>query len=821
MTTPVFAKNRLAVAISLISLPLGLSATPAFAQEEEAAPAHGRLEEMMVTSARREQTVQDIPINISAVGSQQIEDLRLGNIADISRYVPGLTVIDRGPRNSSADIFVRGLNTTGLGPGFVSDTVAIYMGDIPVDINLKPNDMERVEVLIGPQGTLYGQGTMGGAIRYIPKVADTEQFSGEVRGDVNSTAESDGVGHEIGFTLNVPLIKDTLAFRASADQLNDPGFIDYSYVVRDPGVSNPEPDFSNPDDVAANLRQVKDANGERTVSGRANLRWTPTDMWDVNLWYYYQDTKAEGRQINNELSFYTDRYESGLRYEEPNHYTNDLISLDVEADFGFAVGTLVYGKTNYEEVSQRDQTDLLLGFEYGYEAFPSFSAYTREDDDHKSETKELRLVSQYESPFQWVIGYFDYTFEQSAVSQEFTPGFDQFAIDNFGGVALRPDSLEYIQLTEVDETETAFYGELSYDITSSLTATVGYRNYKYSVNNAGGFGLPLYETVFLGEPDDAINVDIGENSGDDKGDLYKFNLAYDFDANNMMYATYSQGYRKGGVNAVPECTPEQIASDDQQLCAQPDEVLIDPDTIDNYEIGYKGVLLDGDLSLNAAVYFIDWKDLQISTTTDLGSLPITGNGSAAENKGIELSGNYYLTDNWMFSFTYAYTNAELTEDAPGLVGSSTALAGARLPGHAEHQGSLNVTYSKPLSIGVDMDINYGMVYFSDVYNIVGGPEDPLVDEDGLPTDFGGEAIPSFSVHHLSATFSRSDWRVQAYIDNLWDEFYVLGTRTTRRDSILQDRDEGPGTQYGDFTLRSYGQYVGRPRTIGVKLSYKF
>ncbi|WP_018277106.1 TonB-dependent receptor [Teredinibacter turnerae] len=830
MVNSCFVKKRLALAISITTLP-ALSQF-ASAQQEAQQVASGKLEEMVVTSARREQTVQEIPLNISAVGAEKIEELRLNNIADISRYVPGLTVIDRGPRNESADIFVRGLNTTSLGPGFESTTVATYLGNIPVDVNLKPNDLERVEVLIGPQGTLYGQGTMGGAIRYIPKAANLSELSGEIRGDISSNAESSGIGRDFGFTLNIPLLQDTLAFRASADKLEDPGFIDYNYVVREPGVSDPEPDFTDPDAVAANLKQVEDANGESTLSGRANLRWEPSDMWDINLWYYYQDTKAEGRQVANQLAFGTGPFESAARYEEPNHYTNDLLSLDIEADLGFASATLTWGKSTYEELGQRDQTDLLIGFEYGYEAFPSFSAYTREEVESESDTIEARLVSQSDGPFQWVVGYFDYSTESDAISEEFTPGFDQFAVDNFGGVALRPDSLEYIQLTYIDESEKALYGEVSYDILPSLTATLGYRSYEYSVNNEGGFGLPLYDTVFDGADPNAVNVETAPNSGDDSGDLYKLNLAYDIDDDNMIYATYSEGYRKGGVNTVPECTEDELRddNDDQKLCAQPDEVLIDPDTIANYELGYKGILLDGALSINSALYYIDWQDLQVSTTTEFGSLPIIGNGSAAESKGLELSGEYLFAEHWTMAFSYAYTKAKLTDYAVGLVGNNDVLAGSRLPGHAEHQGAINLTYSTEIAQGA-LDLNYGVVYTGEIYNVVGGPDDPLLepvlnDDDQIvgyvDGDYGGEALDAWDVHHLSATYSRNSWKVQAYIDNLWDKYYSLGTRTTRRaEEMLQDEQNGPGSIYGEFTRRSYGNYVGKPRTIGLKLSYNF
>ncbi len=810
-------QRRLATAVSLATLP-ALGWLPA-AQAQNAGP---MLEEVVVTASRRAESIQDIPINISAVSGDMITNQRLFGISEIANYVPGLTVIDRGPRDEVPDLLVRGLNTTQLGPGYLSDTVATYFGDIPVTFDVKPVDMERVEVLIGPQGTLYGKGTMGGAVRYIPNPADTSEFSGQARGNFSYNEESDGFLYDAGVTLNIPIISDMLAVRASLDQLDDPGFLDYNYVVREAGVSNPQPDFGNPADVAANLRKVEDANGEKTLAGRVNLRFTPTDWLDANLWYVYQDTEAEGRQLAHRLAFGTGKYESGLRYEEPNNFRNELISLDVKANvMDIAEASLIYGETDYNERGQRDQTDLLIGFDYGYEFFPTFSAYTREDATEETETLEIRLVSLHEGPFSWVLGYFDNEFEQQAESREYTPGFDQFAVDEYGGVQLRPDSLEYIELSDVNDEEKAIYGELAYRFWDErVKVTVGYRDYDYEVDTIGGFGLPLADTVFGGAPPDSIFIDLGENNGGSSGDLWKFNLAFDVDADNMVYFTYSEGYRNGGVNAVPECTPEQIGSGEQQLCALPDEISIDPDTIDNYEIGYKGTLLDGRLSIISAIYYIDWQDLQVATVTEQGSLPIIGNGSAAESKGLEFQGTYLLGNNWEVSATYAYTQAELTEYAPGLVGPLDAESGARLPGSPEHQGTLNVTYTDTVFDGMDLRVNYGLVYSGDIYNIVGGDEDPLIDpETGEGGDYGGESIPSYDVHHLSASLARDGWMVQAFIDNLWDEYYITGTRTTRR--YLADEKNGPGLSYNGFIDRGYGQYVGTPRTYGIRLTYDF
>ena len=814
-------KSQLALAISCAAMSLP-QMTVAQESDSKNKPA---FEEVVVTGSRREENVMDIPINISAVGGEKIEELRLDSIAKIAYYTPGLTVVDRGPRDESPDVLVRGLNTGALGPGFSSSTMATYLGDIPLQVDLKPNDLERVEVLIGPQGTLYGQGTMGGAIRYIPVKADPSGFSAKFRGTTSSNSEGSGLGQEYGATLNFA-ITDTLAVRVNADSVRDPGFIDYNYVVREAGVSNPDPDFSDPDDVAANLRQVKDANGEDTKSGRINVRWLASDWLEANLWHYYQDTKAEGRQLSHQLAFGTGPYESGMRYEEPNHYSNKLTSLELIGDLGFAQATLVYGQSEYDEVGQRDQTDLLLDLDLGYDAFPSFSSYTREIVNDESDTLELRLSSEHEGPVKWVAGYFQNEYESFGTSEEFTPQLDQFAVDNWDGVQLRPDSLEYYSEGLLKEKESAFYGELTYNITDTLSVTGGYRRYTFETHDTGGVAFPLYDTVFFGDPQDSINLNLATFSGEDEGDLFKFNTAWDISDNGMVYFTYSQGYRNGGINAEAECTEEQLAAaaqGDQVPCIEADELFIKPDTIDNYEVGYKGLIGDR-LSVSAALFHIQWEDLQVATASDISALPITGNGSAAESNGFELQGTWLITDNLDLAFTYAHTKAELTEDAPGLVGDLSVYAGARLPGHAEHQGSVNLNYATSVLGSYNLNLNYGLVFASDVYNLIGGPDDPLymVEEDGSLTagDRGGEAIPGYAVHHLSATLLLDNWTVQAFADNLWDKHYITGTRSNR--SRLEDENNGPGIGWSNgFTQRSYGQYVGTPRTIGARFTYSF
>ena len=780
--------------------------------------AQGVIEEIIVTATRRANTVQDVPINITAISRNAIRDQRLVGLEEISRVVPGLQVVDLGPRDEIPDVIVRGLNTSGLGPAFSSNVVATYIGEIPLPVDLKTNDLERVEVLIGPQGTLYGSGTLGGAIRYIPRKPQNE-FEAEVRAKSFALDDSDGLGADVGFTVNLP-INDTFAFRASVDYLDDPGFIDYGFVVQQSGVSNPQPDFTDPADVTANLRRVEDANGEETLSGRLALRWTPTDMVDATLTYYYQDVEAEGRTLAHVESFGTGQYESGLRYEEPNNIRNELLSLEVIADLGFAELTSATGVSDYYDRGQRDQTDLLLGLEYYYQTFPTFSSFTRDINEDETLTQEFRLVSTGDGPLSWIGGLYYSNFEQFATSEEFTPAFDQWAVDTAGGVQLRPDSLEYIEVTDDDLTETALFGEISYAFADDWEVTVGARLYEFEETLTGGFGTPLYDTVYLGYAQDLIDPALATNDTEDDGSLFKVNVSHNFNEDVLGYLTVSEGYRLGGLNSVPECTPAQIASTTQQLCALPDEILIKADTTTNYELGVHSTLAGGSLVLNAAVYFIDWDDIQVDDTTINGALNILSNGGKAESKGFEVGATWRINDNWDLAGTYAHNQAELTESTTNILGDVLTgplltPAGSRLPGSPEQQGSLGLSYGTVLNNGLGLDVRYGVVYTGDMLNSIGATEEPSV----LP--WRGEKMPSYTLHDLTATLSGDQWRASIYIDNLTDEYVVVGTRSSRRNleqfrQYSQQVDNTSG-----FLLRSYGQYVARPRTAGVSFTYLF
>ncbi|QBJ64752.1 TonB-dependent receptor [Pseudoalteromonas sp. DL-6] len=766
------------------------------------------LEVIEVTATRRSGSIQAAPLNITALDADVMKDQNISELADVARWVPGLTITDQGGRSGSP-IIVRGLNTNSSGPSSDGGTVATYINEIPVSVDMRLVDVERVEVLIGPQGTLYGAGTLGGAIRYMLKEPELDFTSGEVFGDVFQTQESDSIGGEAGFIFNLPLIEDKLAVRTSLNIYEDPGFIDYAYTVREPGVSITDPDWTNLDAVNSNLKNVKDANGETTTTGRISLRYKANESFEGTLNYFYQKQDTEGRSIvhhnslneNNGLNDRIGKYESAYRFEEPREKEDQLLSLELKADLGFAELVSATGISHFEADGQRDQTDLLIRLDYGYEEFPSFSAFTRELDEVDTFTQELRLVSQSDSDLSWIVGGFYNKTDTDASSREYTPGFDQFAVDNFGGAQLRPDSLEYLEITGSKVTESALFGEVGYQVTDKLDITIGARFYEYDVESKAAFDFPLANTLYEGAAPDEVSVNFEENEAGDNGNLFKFNAKYQFTDSVMAYATISEGFRIGGSNGLVPC-PTPLPEDQQTGCGTPDEMLYEADTTTNYELGFKSTWMRSQLHFNAALFNVDWDNAQIAGATTVGQLPYLSNAGSANAKGIEIATRAILSDSFTAYATYAYTKAELTSDAPYLFnadGTDGAKDGDRLPGSPEHQFSMGINYQTDVLNDKTLDINYGLTAQSDVISKVG-----LRDN--------GEALPGYSLSNISAKLTADAWSTTLYVDNLFNKYAVTSVRRSDADIT---------TANGADIQRNYGYFINRPLTVGIKFNYKF
>lgn len=788
-------------------------------------------ETVVVTATRRAESIQDIPLNIAAVGGDQIEQQGFGDISELASYVPGLNVSDQGGRDGNR-IVVRGLNAEPVQAAFGQPdgggTVATYVGEIPLYVDLRLNDLQRVEVLLGPQGTLYGAGTMGGAIRYIPNKPDFDGLTFSARTDIYSYSEGDGISSDTGFTLNVP-VTDRFALRGSVDYLNDDGFIDYPFVVQEVGVSEPDPDFSDPAALAANFNPAEDVNTEETLSGRIAARWQPIDAVDATATYYFQNQENGGRNTSGRRgTLMTGDYESAQRVLEPNERDVELFALEVVADLGFAELTSATGYGEVTENGQRDQTDLLITLEYSYEAFPTFTAFTFEDDKTESFSQEVRLVSTGDERYNWIIGAFYNENIYNGLSSEFTPGFLEF-----NGFALPPTgSLEYFSADRQELEETAIFGEFGYDITDKWDVTVGARFYDYTFQTGNVTEFPVAAVLFGGTILDSVwtldeneaNVDLDPTTlQDEQGELFKVNTSYTFDNGNLIYATFSQGYRLGGGNAGGDCPPfdpnsgqglcllaagQQFGPDPVNDIRQLDERAYVSDTVDNYELGVKTSWLDGALLLNGSIYFIEWTDPQLAATSVNAGTSITVNAGAAETMGLDMSGSWQVNDNFNVRGSFSYTKAELTEDVPDLVttigppGFSTVFeagqSGDRLPGSPETQFSLFGSYVHPLANGNDVTIEGGYAWQGDVFDEAGERGDSLT-------------LPSFGRASFAVGYQTDTWSATAYVDNLFDE---LAETSVAANALFNQTINGAN-------VRSFRTNVLPPRTIGVRLNYNF
>ena len=826
-------RNRIARAALLSStMFVSVQAMPAMAQDTDAATATPRDDDgiIVVTATRREASVQDIPLNIAAVGAEQIEEQGLTELSDLLPFVPGINIVDRGGRQGNP-VIVRGLNVDAIGSGDGNNdgggTVATYIGEIPVFVDLKLNDLERVEVLLGPQGTLYGAGTLGGAIRYIPRKPQFGQTTASVRGELSSYDEASSLSYEAGLTVNLGL-GDNFAIRGSIDWEDDSGFIDYVNVVDQIGVTNP--------DTAAGLNRVKDADGEQTLSGRIAARWEPTTFLDATLTYYFQDADIEGRRVShwrNNVPGLLDgnpsvgRYEAAFRVREPNTIKNDLVALEVVADLGFAELTSASGWSTFSDEGQRDQTNLLITLEYSYELFPAFTAFTREVGEQDRFNQEIRLVSTNDGPFNWIIGGYYNRFNSAGSSSEFVPNYVPFVNQPALGFGLtdRPDALEYFSTARSRLTEKAAFGELSYRFFDQLTLTLGGRYYDYSLRAASTVDFPLFEPLSYTPltldqvADQPFDPALAQS---DDGFLFKANLSWEASDDLLLYATISEGYRIGGVNGVGPCPPFDpnatqgacALAPGQQFGPNPGDISIRderqfvPDQTRNYEIGFKSTLLDGALTFNGAVYYIDWIDPQLGSSTVNANIPITVNGGGAESKGVELSANWRASDRLQLRGNFSYTDSQLTALTPDLVrvitppgfgsGFEDGLDGDRLPGSPETQFSIFGAYNQPLGNGDELVFNGSFSYQSDVLTTAGGR--------GSSLTLGG-----YGVANAAVTYEADRWSATLFVDNLFDEFAETGAIGTPQFNQTVTDFFG-GTVYP----RAFSTHILPPRQIGLR-----
>lgn len=798
----------------------GLAALPALAQEApEADAAAAEAGEdpgstIVVTATRRAVSLQDVPINITAVSGSDLSDKRIDDVRGLAAFTPGITILDTGPR-STGTIVMRGLSAADVGvTGSNTDNaVAIYLGEVPLYQDFKLLDIARVETLLGPQGTLYGVGTLAGAIRYIPNRPDPTRWSANFHGRVYDVAHADDPGFQVDATFNIPIVTDKIALRSTVGYYNDPGFIDYVALLKEPGVSLPQPGgpatsrtapLGTPEQIAANLYTYKDANFEHTFTTRNTLALFPSETIGIYINYAYQNTSTNGRQVNGAGVFGTGKYEAVGRYLEPSKRQVHLISGEVQMELGDIAQMVSATAYSHQKIrSSADVTDLLLDLDYGYELFPQFSGFTRSATDIKQFNQEVRFVSTHGGPFSWVLGGFYNERKSKGTYREVTPGLPEFYFGPVTYSPAYPEPIEYASFNDSKIIEKAVFGEGTFEITPQWQVTAGGRYFDYDAKTNGGITLPLLEPVPV------LRFDTGGGDSGQDGVVWKFNTSYKITPDLMLYATYSEGYRIGGPNSVPPC-PEDL-DDVQNACALPNEQFYGPDKTQNKEIGIRATLFGGKLQTTISGYHIKWEGIQLASQTQYGIAGIIANGGSAVSKGLEATFNARPIDGLTITGSYSYNDSRLTEDVIGLLTIRNqnlrarpknirvnVLDGDRLPGTARHTGSLGVTYDANVGTDAVVSTSFAATYQGEVLSRIGARA-------------GGEVIPDYILARASIGYRRGNYEVRLYADNLFNKFAVssVGEDLSRR--IIND----------GIVSRYYTNAVIAPRKVGIEYFLKF
>lgn len=765
-------------------------ASPATAQDaDNPANPQGRTEEaalavdeIIVTGTRRSESVRDVPFNIQAISSDTLEKTGATDIADFARTVPGLSITDDGPR-SGVKLVLRGLRTgseAGLEP-----TTTVYVDEVPMDmpyrgapLDLKLVDIERVEVLRGPQGTLFGGGAIGGTLRYISQKPNMDAVEGRVGAELSTTRHG-GANYNLVGMINIPVAQG-IAVRANAGHFDNDGFIDNAKL----GTSN--------------------VNDDRTTSARLAVLMKPVENLDINLSYYRQ--QARYGEFNNQResqSTLTVDYD----HAGDTRYTAQLVNLTLGYDFGWASLTSSSSYVDERQNSENDSTlgirDIIFGSFLDPAHIPEFTVITQRRAKSHSFTQEVRLVSSSDARFDWILGGYYNKKHVHEDQQELipVPFPDQAAFEqNIIGAPLNDDK-EYTYQSDDRTRQFAVFGELKYRFSDTWQASVGGRYFDvegngdfYSIDQWFGPNARdasgLARTVPL--PAEFSNGEYRE-----KGSVWRFNSSYKVGDDGLVYVTIAQGFRPGGFNLTTPNTG--IPPEDRQY---------DSDDLVSYELGGKFSLLQNRIYISSALFRIDWSDIQTTVRTPLG-FAYLGNAGKAVSQGLELEvdARDIIVPGFSFNLGYGYTDAKLTETIVGI-----GFKGERMPLVPRHALSLMADYSAAISGDINGGLTWLTTYTSGSHADF-GPFKPVLDP------VTGQSVPSsrpnaqylplgsYWLTNVSLRIEGESWSARLFVDNLFDAHF----KTSRQFLDANSLYAGPDVLYS----------ANRPRTVGLGVMKRF
>ncbi|AJA10644.1 TonB-dependent receptor [Sphingopyxis fribergensis] len=783
---------------------LALASTPAVAQDAPENSYDGN--EIIVTATKRDASLQDVPFSINAQTERAIERANASTVEDLSRNVAGLTVQNLGPGQSQ--VSVRGVSAGQIArdqPG-VKEQVGVYLDESVVSLSLFTPDLDlfdlnRVETLRGPQGTLFGSGSVGGTLRYITNQPNLDRIEGKVEGNVNLVDGDDFGGHLKG-AINLPL-NPNLAMRAVGYYTRYAGFID---ALREGGGTS------------------EDVNSGERYGGRFSLLWKPAENLSITPRFVYQKVKTDGFNRQEVYNLYANQFTTTrpqVTFKERQQYLlldeafEDEVKLfDLTMNYdGDTIGvTSVTTYTDRDILVSRDASALTgsvsadLGFPDAGILLPSNLVDTT---GVKQFTQEVRVNSAGTGPFQWLVGGYYANVKRDYTQRLPTPGYDAFTDATLGAgtsaaVAngFGPDS-PYNADIPYDLSQIAIFGELSYDFTEALTATLGGRYYAFDESRrfvSGGL-FP--------------NGDNARDKTSSTGFSPRLLLSYDVTDGITLNAQASKGFRLGGVNDplnLPLCDGgAPNGPDAETFSGRP---RYDDETLWNYEGGVKAQF--GGITFNAAGFYTKINNLQVTADAGSCSSRIVFNADA-HTMGLEfeLSASPFTGLDLGLSGSYVEAEFDSTLTRPNGTVIEGIRNGNRLPSVPKFQMAANATYSFPIDPSSDTN-----AFVTASFQHVGSRFTQPGDQENNPRTFqhgftfGGAPIgsattldlklPDYQLVNLGAGIEfPNELEISVYVNNLLDENALLAF----------DRERGGRARLGFAT--------NQPRTFGVTVRKGF
>jgi iron complex outermembrane recepter protein len=746
-----------------------------------------QLMEVVVTATKLgSANVMDVPASIQAISGETLQQQGASGIMSIAGQVPGLSIQDLGPGDKK--YVIRGINSTG------ASTTGVYFGEAVISsingddagdgggmqTDIRLYDMDRVEVLRGPQGTLYGASSMSGTIRFIPKSPDMNEIDGYLTSEGSTTEHASG-NYNFNGALNLPIVDGVLSLRMVGWKLYDSGYIDQVRVGEGVTANN---SAGQPTPVTP-LGFRSNANDDDVGGGRAILRYQPFDDLTVDLNYLSQTETSDGssRFTPPGVTAFSGGPIAPIQGCDlcntdvtQSPWTDDIklfgATMNYKTTFGLLTATT--NQLNRQTEFEFDSTPILISF-----GIP-VPAETMEPRSRELNSTEIRFASDLQSPVNFVAGVFRQHDERDLAVHVITTNAlglpnGVFSSSNANDALSNPGvgTTFFGSLDHRDDTQYAGFGEATWKISEGWTVVAGIR---YFTENLTGYQTQTHP--FGGFPGSPNLVPIPDPNETFHKVTWKGNLSYKFSESLLTYGTVSTGFRAGGLN--PQNEP-----------FEPIPGAYAPDTLINYELGAKGRVANGLFDYQTDVYLINWSNIQVQETTPDGAFTYLGNAGKAQVKGVEFQFDLRPIEYLTLSLSGSYQDAYLVEGATPeqyAANPTLGLTGDNIPNVPKFQGYAGFDYTRPIDGGWDAVIAGDLTYR--------GAVDAYFTSNkfNLPLD-------SYTLVGVRLGLIKGPWSVTLFARNLTDERAQVSAINTVQDP--------------------HALLTVQPRTIGITATRKF